>query len=127
MILIPFFWNTTDVNWIEFGVFLCSAGRQFWSVDDADTDAQIQEMLEENGFPVVEIRRTPAGIFTEINREAIKMANFYLWTEVDPKTSDLDVWRVYKIPAALWSCPVFKEHWWKSSGILPLSEEFEAN
>jgi len=124
MILIPFFWNTSDENWIHFGVFLCSGGRLFWSVEDTDTDDQIRAMLEENGFPVTEIRRTAVGTFVEIDHEKIKLSNFYMWSEIDPKTSEEDVWRTYKIPVALWSDPVFKEHWWRTSGVLPLSEGF---
>ena len=96
MILIPFFWNTSDENWIHFGVFLCSGGRLFWSVEDTDTDDQIRTMLEENGFPVTEIRRTAVGTFVEIDHEKIKLSNFYMWSEIDPKTSEEDVWRTYK-------------------------------
>lgn len=125
MILIPFFWDTSDLNWIQFGVFLCSGGRQFWSVDDTDTDDQIREMLQENGFPTLEIKRTPDSIFAEIDRETIQISNFYLWSEINPKTSEEDVWRLYKIPKALWSCPIFKEHWWRTSGIFPLSQSEE--
>jgi hypothetical protein len=47
-----------------------------------------------------------------------------MWSEIDPKTSEEDVWRTYRIPTALWSDPVFKEHWWRTSGVLPLSEGF---
>jgi len=121
MILIPFFWDTTDESWIRFGVFLCSGGRQFWSLDDTDTDQQIKDMMEDNGFPLIEIRRTAVGAFIEIDHEKIKLSNFYMWTEIDPKKSEEDVWRIYKIPTALWSDPVFKERWWITSGILPLS------
>ena len=124
MILVPFFWDTSDETWIQFGVFLCSGGRQFWSIDDTDTDEQVKAMMEDNGFPVVEIRRTPVGVFVEVDHASIKLSNFYMWTEIDPKVSEEDVWRIYKIPVALWSDPVFKEHRWKTSGVLPLSEGF---
>jgi hypothetical protein len=125
MILIPFFWNTADPDWIEFGVFLCSAGRQFWSVADTDTDSELRGMLSENGFPTLEIKHKPDCIFAEIDRQAIKLSNFYLWSEVDPKVGEEDVWRIYRIPKALWSDPVFKEHWWRTSGILPLSSPLD--
>ena len=115
MILIPFFWDTRDPNWIQFGAFLCSAGRQYWSVED---NSGVEAMLSENGFPVTQVTTVDDTIFAEIDYETLNLDDFYLWSEVDNKTSDQDVWRLYKIPASLWSCPVFKEHFWKTSGLL---------
>ena len=115
MILIPFFWDTRDPNWIQFGAFLCSAGRQYWSVEDS---SGVEAMLSENGFPVTQVTTVDDTIFAEIDYETLNLDDFYLWSEVDNKTSDQDVWRLYKIPASLWSCPVFKEHFWKTSGLL---------
>jgi hypothetical protein len=125
MILIPYFWDRTNEYWIRFGVFLCSGGRQYWSVDDTDTDEQIKEMLYTNGFPVLELWHTPVGIFGEIDYEKMNLSTFYLWSEIEPKKSEEDIWRIYKIPKVLWSDPVFKEHWWITSGILPLSDYSE--
>jgi hypothetical protein len=119
MILVPFFWDTeTSKDWISFGVFLCSGGRQYWSVDDGTSSKEVKTMLNENGFPVINISVKGDMAFAEIDRTKLCMEDFYLWSEVDPKTSEEDVWRIYKIPAALWSCPVYKEFFWKTSGIL---------
>ena len=119
MILIPFFWDCNGTkDWINFGVFLCSGGRQYWSVDDGTSNESITEMLNENGFAVTDISVKDDIVFAEIDRTKIRMDDFYLWSEIDPKTSDQDVWRVYKIPAALWSCPVYKHHFWKTSNLL---------
>jgi hypothetical protein len=115
MILIPFFWDTRNPDWIQFGAFLCSGGRQYWSVDDS---SGVEAMLSENGFPVCQITGVDDIIFAEIDYEKINLDDFYLWSDIDPKTSDQDVWRLYKIPVSLWSCPVFKEHFWKTSGLL---------
>jgi len=125
MLLIPFFWDTDDKKgWIKFGVFLCSAGREIWSVDDASKDSDIKSMLEENGFPVIKITRMPSATFVHIDHSKLKLSDFYLWSEVDPDKSEEDVWRIYAIPQALWNCEVFKEHFWKTSDILPYSAGF---
>jgi hypothetical protein len=119
MILVPFFWDCHGTkDWINFGVFLCSGGRQYWSVDDGTSSEEVTSMLSENGFPVINISVKDNMIFAEIDRQQINMDDFYLWSEIDPKTSEQDVWRVYKIPAALWSCPIFKQHFWKTSNLL---------
>lgn len=102
------------------GVFLCTGGREFWSVDDGDTDADIKEMLKDNGFPVRSLNHKDGAVFAEID-PSIDLKNFYLWSEVDPKTSENDLWRIYNIPRALWPCKVFRDSFWKTSGILPVS------
>jgi len=124
MLLIPFFWDTRNKGWIQFGVFLCSAGRQIWNIDDLSTDADINGILKENGFPVKKINRSNTAVFVEIDEVNLNLKEFYLWSEVDPKTSEQDVWRIYNIPKALWTCEVFKEHFWKTSDILPISFGF---
>lgn len=119
MILVPFFWDSEGTkDWINFGVFLCSGGRQYWSVDEGTTSEDIEAMLNENGFPVANISVKGDMVFAEIDRTKVCMEDFYLWSEIDPKTSEEDVWRIYKIPAALWSCPIYKQFFWKTSGIL---------
>jgi hypothetical protein len=125
MLLIPFSWDTDSKNgWIKFGVFLCSAGREIWSVDDTSTDADMKDLLEANGFPVLKITRMPTAVFAYIDHTTLKLNDFYLWSEVDPSKSQEDVWRIYNIPRALWTCEVFKEHFWKTSDILPYSAGF---
>lgn len=119
MLLIPFFWDKSK-EWMRLGVFLCTGGREFWSVDDGDTDADIKEMLKDNGFPVISLNHKDGAVFAEID-PSIDLKNFYLWSEVDPKTSENDLWRIYNIPRALWPCKVFRDSFWKTSGILPVS------
>jgi hypothetical protein len=77
------FWDTDDKKgWIKFGVFLCSAGREIWSVDDASKDSEIKSMLEGNGFPVVKITRMPSATFVHVDHNNLKLSDFYLWSEV---------------------------------------------
>jgi len=121
MLLIPYF-SYKSAGWTKLGVFLCSAGRQIWEVADTDTDKQIKQMLKENGFPLVKLHRTPKVIFAEMKPD-INLQEFYLWSEVD-LNSDEDVWRIYNIPSELWPCQVFREHFWKTSGIDQFSEWF---
>jgi len=118
MILAPYFWNTSDPNWFKLGVFLCSGGRELWNVGDKDTDKQILKMLKENGFPVLGLKRHAGVILASIDPKA-NLSDFYMWDEIDPMKAQEDVWRTFTIPAALWTCPVFKEHFWKSAGLTP--------
>jgi len=115
MILIPFFWDTTNKDWARFGIFLCSGGREVWSVDDSDTESEIRSMLLENGFPVLEFTKTDGVMYARIDHIRLKLSHFYLWDQVNPKKSEEDVWRIIKIPRALWSCDVFKEQFWKTA------------
>jgi hypothetical protein len=115
MILIPFFWDTRGADWIRFGVFLCSGGREVWSVDDTDTESDIREMLLENGFPVDELIQINTVIYARIRYADLKLSSFYLWNQVDPAKSEEDVWRLFQIPKGMWSCQVFKEKFWKIS------------
>jgi hypothetical protein len=114
MLLIPYFWDTSNPNWTSLGLFLCSGGDACWSVDVTDTDIQIKSMLSENGFPVTSIiRNNNRGvIYAEIDRSKLNLADFYLWSELDSLTTDTDVWRILRIPNALHSCPVFTEQFW---------------
>lgn len=74
-------------------------------------------MLKDNGFPVTSLTKDAGVVYASINSKALTMKNFYQWSEVDPKTTDYDVWRTLQIPAALWSCPVFREHFWKQAAL----------
>lgn len=106
MILIPYFWKT-DVNWATFGIFLCEGGRSLWSVEDKTTIAAAKKMLMGNGFPVVQITKTNGVLYAEISPN-LNMAEYYLWSEMTPGSEE-DMWRTFRIPMALWPCPVFKE------------------
>lgn len=119
MILAPYFWNTADPNWFKVGIFLCAGGRELWNVGDKDTDKQILKMLKENGFPVLGLKRHAGVILASIDPQA-NLSDFYMWDEIDPAKAKEDVWRVFKIPAALWTCPIFREHFWKSAGLAPV-------
>jgi hypothetical protein len=81
-------------------------------------------MLKDNGFPIINLKRSSTAIFATVDVSKLRLADFYLWSDIDPKTSENDVWRLYKIPTALWSCPVFQDNFWKTSDILPISSGF---
>ena len=117
MRLVPYFCNTSDPNWITLGVFLSEGGRSCWTIEDSNTLAKIRALLKDNGFPVVNIDKKSDAVYAKIDETSIKMADFYMWTEIDPKTSENDVWRTLSIPVALWSCPVFKEQFWRSAAL----------
>ena len=121
MILAPYFWDTSDPNWFKLGVFLSAGGREMWQVDDKEKDKAILKMLKENGFPVLGLKRQAGHgvILASIDPKA-NLSEFYMWDEIDPATAQEDVWRIFMIPAALWTCPVFKEHFWKSACLAPV-------
>uniref|UniRef100_A0A6C0ANC2 Uncharacterized protein n=1 Tax=viral metagenome TaxID=1070528 RepID=A0A6C0ANC2_9ZZZZ len=119
MILAPYFWNTSDPNWFKLGIFLSAGGREQWQLDSKDKDKQILKMLKENGFPVLGLKRQTDMVIASID-PGVNLSEFYTWDEINPKTSQEDVWRIFTIPAALWTCPVFKEQFWKSSGLPPM-------
>lgn len=92
-----------------------------WQVDNKDKDKAILKMLKENGFPVLGLKRhTSQGLLLASIHPKADLSEFYMWDEIDPVTAQEDVWRVFKIPAALWSCPVFREHFWKSAQLAPV-------
>jgi hypothetical protein len=117
MILVPYFWDTVNPDWTTLGVFLSSGGKEAWMLEDSETDAEIIAQLLENGFPVTKLTRLGAAVYALIDQARLKMAHFYQWSEVNHTSSEEDVWRTLNIPNALWSCPVFKEHFWKSTAL----------
>jgi hypothetical protein len=117
MILVPYFWDTANPNWTTLGVFLSSGGKEAWDLDDSETDAEIMSQLLENGFPVTDLTHVDNIVYARIDLTRLKMDHFYHWSEVNYKSSEEDVWRTFKIPNALWSCTVFKEHFWKSAAL----------
>lgn len=88
-----------------------------WSVDKNDSDKQVRKMLKDNDFPVISLEKLNDEMYARINPEILKLQEFYMWDEVDPRVSEKDVWRTFQIPKALWSCPVFKEHFIKSANL----------
>jgi hypothetical protein len=122
MILVPYFIDRVNPNWLKLNIFLRSGGRETWSEDG--TDKAIQKMLKENGFPVLNIKREQGVIYAQIDNSKLLMDDFYKWDEIDPKVSEEDVWRTFLIPSTLWTCPVFKENFWKTSGLPPVLSSF---
>jgi hypothetical protein len=118
MILAPYFWDSSDPNWLKLGIFLC-AGGEMWQIDTKEKDKAILKMLKENGFPVLELKRQSDILYAQVDPKA-NLSEFYFWDEIDPKKSDSDVWRTFQIPKALWPCPIFREHFWKSAGLTPV-------
>lgn len=122
MILVPYFIER-KVNWINVNVFLSSGGRQAWHID-AEKDKAILKMLKENGFPVLKLEKD-THVYAEVDN-TIDLSPFYTWDEVDPETSEEDVWRTLKIPVSLWTCPIFRESFFKEAN-LPLGVEAVLN
>lgn len=118
MILLPYFIDTSNPNWYKVNLFLSDGGRNFWHTDD--TEKQVKKMLKENGFPLINLKVEQGVMYANIDSTKLNMSEFYQWSEVDPHTSEDDVWRTFLIPNALWSCPVFKQEFWASSGLPPL-------
>lgn len=118
MLLIPYFKDTTNPDWLQLSLFLCEGGRSIWSVDDM-TDKEIKKMLKDNGFPVVKLERHESTVYAAIDRSKLSMSDFYQWDEINPNATSesKDIWRTLQIPLALLSCPVFKEHFWKSARV----------
>ena len=107
MLLVPFFVERDNENWLTLGIFLSSGGREIWSVDGSDKE--ILEILRENGFPVLGVEKQSDVSYVNIDRIKLDIDEFYTWDEIDPDNSQEDIWRTFKIPTALWSCEVFKE------------------
>jgi hypothetical protein len=114
MLLIPYFWNH-ETNWSTFGIFLRDGGSSLWLVDDTTTLAAAKKMLKENGFPVESVIKTDGTLYARI-QSTINLSDYYLWDEI-PLGSEEDVWRTFKIPKALWTCPVFKELFYKETNL----------
>ena len=119
MILVPYFIERSD-TWIKINIFLSSGGRGAWHIEP-EKDKVILKMLKENGFPVLTLEKTAQGIFAHIDK-SIDLTPFYTWAEIDPDTSEEDVWRTLTVPVSLWSCPVFRENFFKGAN-LPLGVE----
>jgi hypothetical protein len=119
MLLIPYFKDITNPNWLQLSLFLCEGGNSIWSIPDDMTDKEIKELLKDNGFPVVKLEHHDSTIYALIDRSKLSMSDFYQWDEINPNavSESKDVWRSLQIPLALLSCPVFKEHFWKSARI----------
>ena len=115
MFLIPYFIESNP-NWTKLSLFLCEGGRSVWSVDTM-TDKEIRGLLKENGFPTVSLEHIGNTVYASTDRSKLKMSDFYQWDEINPKAAEQDVWRTLPIPLALWSCPVFKEHFWANAGL----------
>ena len=119
MILLPYFIDTSNANWLKLNLFLSDGGKAFWHTDD--TEKQVKKMLKENGFPLLSLKTEQGIMYANIDSTKLNMSEFYQWSELDdPQKSEDDVWRTFLIPTALWSCPVFKQEFWASSGLPPM-------
>lgn len=112
MILTPYFIERTD-NWVTLGIFLSSGGRQAWHIEP-EKDKGILKILKDNGFPCDKLEKDSQVVLAKIDRTRLQIQDFYMWEEVDPETSEQDIWRSLKIPVALWSCQIFRENFYKS-------------
>jgi hypothetical protein len=115
MILLPYFIDASNPNWLKLNLFLSDGGKAFWQTDD--TEKQVKKMLKENGFPLLSLKAEQGVMYANIDSTKLNMSEFYQWSEVNYLTSEDDVWRSFLIPIALWSCPIFKQEFWASSGL----------
>jgi hypothetical protein len=117
MILIPYFWKQTSTL-ATLGVFLRDGGSSLWSVEDKATLASIKSLLKENGIPSLTVKKNDGVFYANIDVNQLDLNEFYLWNEI-PLGSENDVWRLLKIPLALWSCSVFRDTFSKEAGLPP--------
>lgn len=116
MILLPYFIDETNPNWFKINLFLSYGGKTFWHTDD--TEKEVKKMLKENGFPLLSLKTEQGVMYANIDSTKLNMSEFYQWSELtDPQVAEDDVWRTFLIPKALWSCPVFKQEFWASTGL----------
>lgn len=116
MILLPYFIDASNPNWLKLNLFVSDGGKSFWHTDD--TEKQVKKMLKENGFPLLSLKTEQGIMYANIDNTKLNMSEFYQWSELeDPQASEDDVWRTFLIPTALWSCAIFKQEFWASSGL----------
>lgn len=119
MILLPYFIDASNPNWLKLNLFLSDGGKTFWHTDD--TEKQVKKMLKDNGFPLLSLKTEQGVMYANIDSTKLKTDDFYSWSEItDPQVSEDDVWRTFIIPTALWSCPIFKQEFWTSTGLPPV-------
>ena len=107
MILIPFFLDLTHP--IRIGVFQSEGGRSFWQIGDTHSHFTILALLIENGFPVVSLETIGQIVYARIDHTQLKLNDFFLLSDVDPKTSDKDVWQIFRISSRQWITKKFKQ------------------
>ena len=106
MLLVPYFWDKTgnpnnNKALARLGLFLSKGGESVWTLDEPQTRETITKILEENGFPLINLNYVlDRGIaYAEIDYGQLCMSDFYLSTE--PDVSEKDVWRLFEIPESI--------------------------
>ena len=98
---------------------MSDGGKALWHTDD--TEKEVKKTLKDNGFPLLSIKKEQGVMYANIDSTKLNISDFYQWSELeDPQTSQEDVWRTFLIPVALWSCPIFKQEFWTSTGLPPV-------
>ena len=103
MLLIPYFWDTTQS---KLGVFLSEGGNSLWNLDDTETHDSIIALLEDNDFPVTGLIYANDIVYANIDYSQISLCDFYIST--DPNVSDKDVWQIFDIPNTILVSEEFK-------------------
>ena len=103
MLLIPYFWDTTESR---LGVFLSEGGNSLWNIDDTETHDSIIALLKDNDFPVTGLTYANGNVYANIDYGQITLSDFYLST--DPCVSEKDVWQIFDIPNTILASEEFK-------------------
>jgi len=107
VLLVPYFWNQISETSKQLGLFLSKGSDSLWALEGLETENEIMEALEGNGFPVLTLKRVNTIVYAEIDYTQLCLDDFYLST--DPDVSEKDVWQIFDIPDTVY-----------------MSEEFEA-
>jgi len=113
--LIPYILHkrkTDTLMLYKLSLFLTNGGRGLWDVGNESPE----EILQENGFVVTEIHKTPEHIYARIDPEKTNMSGFYTWKE----TRKEDCWRSFHLCFDV----TMKESWFTSK---ELETQFEGS
>ena len=105
MLLIPYFWDTTQFDKTRLGIFLSEGGNSLWNLDTVAHDSIIA-LLEDNDFPVTGLTYGNDIVYANIDYGQISLSDFYIST--DPNVSEKDVWQIFDIPNTVLASEEFK-------------------